>query len=334
MAHLHGIAHCVYVFCGSLHTVVYKDAAAYAKLKACCLGKGGVGSYAYGHNDHIGGNGRSIFNSNLYFAVFFCKALNSRAKHQPDTLIAGLAVDEGDHISVKGTHKLLESLNDGYLKTQFAEVFRHFHSDEAAAHDNCAAGRSAVNEILYAEGVLNGAEGENTGIIHAGDGRQGGFCAGREDELIVAFGEFIAAFKIFHLYGFGGSVYADNLVMHTHINAETAEKALGSLEGELFGIVYCSAYVIRETAVGVGYVARALENGYLCLFVKPAKSGSGACSACHTANDYNLHNVFLLSEKKIFTLSFSVRKPSLSIAKMAGEDFELRGCCASIQSLP
>ena len=76
---------------------------------------------------------------------------------------------------------------------------------------------------------------------------------------------------------------------YPHINAKAVPEALRSLERQFFPIHDHTAHIIRQAAVGVGYVAAALDHDDLGVFIQTADAGGGRSTARHTAYDHNFH---------------------------------------------
>ena len=72
-------------------------------------------------------------------------------------------------------------------------------------------------------------------------------------------------------------------------DAEPPPEALGRLQGQLPLILDDPADVVGQAAVGVGDVARALEDDDLGLLVQTAEPGCGRCAARDSAHDHDFH---------------------------------------------
>ncbi len=72
--------------------------------------------------------------------------------------------------------------------------------------------------------------------------------------------------------GFG--IDPHHLGVDPNVEAESFEQSLGSLEEQIVLVLDHPANEVRKTAVGIGHVARALDNDDLRLLVEPTKAGS------------------------------------------------------------
>ena len=73
------------------------------------------------------------------------------------------------------------------------------------------------------------------------------------------------------------------------MDPEPGEEAFRSLQGQSFGILYDTADLVRQTAVGVGNVSGTFKYQDLCLFIQSADSCCCGGTSGHTAYDDNFH---------------------------------------------
>ena len=66
-------------------------------------------------------------------------------------------------------------------------------------------------------------------------------------------------------------------------NAKTIPEALRSLQCQFFLLLDHTAHIIRQAAVGIGYIAAALDHDNLRVFIQTADAGGGRSTARHTA---------------------------------------------------
>ena len=76
---------------------------------------------------------------------------------------------------------------------------------------------------------------------------------------------------------------------YPYINAKAVPEALRSLQRQFFLFFDHAAYIIRQTAVGIGHIAAALDHDDLRVFIQTADACGGRSTARHTAYDYNFH---------------------------------------------
>ena len=199
-------------------------------------------------------------------------------------------MDESRHIRVKGSHQLLGVFNDSNVHPQLTQIFRKLKTDKAATCQHHRLRVIFIYIILDPKRVFYGTKCKHLIKVCAG---KSGLCrlySGRKNEFIVDFLKFIAGFEIFHRHGLSVGMDRRNLVTNSHIHAESGEKALGRLEGQVLRVFNHISDIVWQSAVGVGDVSRTLKNHDLCLFIEPSDSCGGGCSACHTAYNHNFHN--------------------------------------------
>ena len=102
-------------------------------------------------------------------------------------MLTQVVVENRRHILVERGHEVASALHHGDVEPPFAQVFGHLEPDEAAANDGCRLWVLALHKVMDAEGVLNGAQGEEALGIRAGHAGVNGARTGREDKLVVAF---------------------------------------------------------------------------------------------------------------------------------------------------
>ncbi len=98
-----------------------------------------------------------------------------------------------------------------------------------------------------------------------------------------------ARLGVAHFDGLLRAVDGRDLGIHPHPDVEVPLEEFRGLHEELVPLGDASAYVIRETAVGVGDVGSPLEHDDFRLFVVPSQSGGGRGPARDSTDDYYLH---------------------------------------------
>ena len=116
-----------------------------------------------------------------------------------------------------------------------------------------------VQEIVDAEGVFDGAEGEDA-LVRLHKGRPHRLRPRRIDQLIVAFRILLAVGEVTHAHLFLLAQDLHRLAVHAHVHIEAAQKTFRRLQGQLFAVLDDAAYVVRKPAVGVRNVAAAFEH--------------------------------------------------------------------------
>ena len=140
-----------------------------------------------------------------------------------------------------------------------------------------------------AEGILHGAQRENTLAADAGKRRNRRFCAGCEEQFVIGFRIDFSAVQCMDGNGFLCGIDRSYLLPYPHINAKAIPKTFRSLQRQFFLLFDHTAHIIRQAAVGVGHIAAALDHDDLRVFIQTADTGGGRSSARHTAYDHCLH---------------------------------------------
>ena len=289
---LYGVSHGVDVGCGRLHPVIDQDAALDAQFQSGFSGKSGIRRDADGKYDQISLKRFFSFEQNANTSSILFKAFHRMAQCQFYAVPAHLVVDESGHVRVKGVHQLFRALHDGDLHAQFPQVLGQFQSDEAAACQHCGFGVILIDVFFDAQGIFHGPEGKETVNVRAGDRRLRRFCSGRQEQLVVLFFKFFAGFQIFYRNRMLLWVNGGDFVAYLHGYLKSGEKALRCLERQISPVGDDVADVVRQSAVCIRDKSGPLKDDDFCLFVQPADSCGGGCSAGHAAYDYDLHIIF------------------------------------------
>ena len=230
-----------------------------------------------------------VFQQYIHAAISFFKSFHGISQRQLDAVFAHFAVDHGSHIGVKGIHQLLGTLDNGHIHAQFPQIFCQFQSNETAACQHSRFWMVLIDIFLDPEGILYRTQGKQLIDTNTGKSGLGRLCAGREDQLIIAFLEHLIGFQILHGNGLALRVDGGDLMAHLHVHAETGEEALRCLECQFFRVSDDIADIVRQSAVGVGNISRTLKHNDLCLFIQSADSCCSCGTASHASYDHNFH---------------------------------------------
>ena len=140
-----------------------------------------------------------------------------------------------------------------------------------------------------AEGILHGAQRENTLTADAGKRRNRRLCAGCEEQFVIGFRIDLPAVQCADSDGFLCGIDRSYFLPYPHINAKAVPEALRSLQCQFFLLLDHTAHIIRQTAVGIGHIAAALDHDDLRVFIQTADAGSSRSTARHAAYNYDLH---------------------------------------------
>ena len=204
-------------------------------------------------------------------------------------------MQKSSHFRIEGTHQLAGTLHDRDFHTLLSEIFSQLQSDKAAAGQNDRAGLLLPDEIVNAEGVFHGAQGEKPVQSDSGQIRLCGSGSGRKEKLVVAFLKHSSGFQILHGDGLLLRVDGGDLVAHLHFHTEPLPEAFRRLESQFFRVCDNAADVIGQSAVCVGHIAGPFEYKYLRGFIKPPDAGGRSGASRHSSDNYNLHSLPLHS---------------------------------------
>ena len=123
----------------------------------------------------------------------------------------------------------------------------------------------------------------------AGKRRNRRLCAGGEEQFVIGFRIGLAAVQRVNGDGFLCGIDRSYFLPYSHINAKAIPKALRSLQRQFFLLLDHTAHIIRQTAIGIGHIAAALDHDDLRVFIQMADASSGRSTACHTAYDHNFY---------------------------------------------
>ena len=180
-------------------------------------------------------------------------------------------------------------MDDGDGNAHLHKVFRHLQTDKAAASQNSGFRLLILYKAPDAEGILHGAQCENTLAVHAGKRRNRRLCAGGKKQFVIGFRIDLPAVQCADSDCFLCGIDRSYFLPYPHINAKAVPEALRSLQCQFFLLLDHTAHIIRQTAVGIGHIAAALDHDDLGVFIQTADAGSGRSTARHTAYDHNFH---------------------------------------------
>ncbi len=233
--------------------------------------------------------GALVLEEHVHAAIPLLEALHRLSQRQLHAVPAQLAVKKGRHIWVKGVHQLLGPLHDGHIHAQLPQVFRQLQTDEPAPRQHGGPGPVLPDKFLHAEGVLHRPQGEQLLQPDAGQSWLRGLRPGGENQLVIAFLEFLAGLQILDGDSFALRVESRDLVADPHLHPEAGEEALRRLKGQGLRVGDRTANVIGQAAVGIGNVPGPLKHDDLRLFVQTAEPGRRRGASRHTAYNDNLH---------------------------------------------
>ena len=113
--------------------------------------------------------------------------------------------------------------------------------------------------------------------------------ARRKNQLVICLDKFFAGEQVADVNRMHIGVNGDRLMTRLHGNAESIPKSLGRLQRERRLLLNHAANKVWQSAIGIGHIARALENNNLRLLVKPAQARRGRCAAGNASHDNHLH---------------------------------------------
>ena len=178
--HFGGIAHGVDGGIGGASLCIDGDGAARSDSEAGGPGKGGTGPDADGHDDQIGGHGPAGGEAD---GVLFDGG-DAVIQNEMDAVVEHFLLEDLHHVMVEGHEDLGRRFHEGDVQRS-REIGRRFCADESDADDRRGVHRMALQVLPDGSGVHGVLQGEYVGAAAAGNGREDGLRAGREDERIV-----------------------------------------------------------------------------------------------------------------------------------------------------
>ena len=203
-------------------------------------------------------------------------------------------MDFGGHIPIQRSDHMVGQLHNGHFQPGLFQVFRHFHTDIAAAYHNGAFGELFFHIVPDLDGVGNVPQGKHPRIVHPVHLGHQGCCAGGQNQLVIAFGVIFTGLDIVHGDLLFLRIDGGDFIPYPHIHIEPAVEALGCLESESRFLVDLTADVIGQAAVGKGDVLSPLEHDDLCLFIQTTQTGRRRSAASHATYNQNFHKKDLL----------------------------------------
>ena len=137
-------------------------------------------------------------------------------EREAHTMLFQATLNKACHFRIERRHDLIEHLNNGHFQPAMDQVFRHLETDESAADDHRAfrfrhglKSRLRVirqiiprNPRVYFPGIRDGPHREDPRKVNAGQGRTDRRRAGREHQLVVFLGRYLAGYVVLELHGF------------------------------------------------------------------------------------------------------------------------------------
>ena len=200
-----------------------------------------------------------------------------------------MLVYERSHGKVDGGHYLRRHFDHGHFRASGMKVLGHFESYEPSAYDDGAAHVVFVEILLHTVGVSYVAQGENAFALDARQRWSYGRSSRRKQQFVVTF-SVGAPFGRPYSYGFGRPVDGQNLRLRAYVDVEPFAESFRRLYEEAFALFYHSAYVVGQSAVGIGNVRTFFKHDDVGAFRVSSDAGGCGGSAGHAAYDDIFHN--------------------------------------------
>jgi len=260
---------------------VDEDAAETARLETGVVREARLGAHADGRDDEVG---LDLLTRPERHRVG-PDGGDRGAEAQRDAGGAEVVVDRPDHLGVEGGHHLSGGLDDGHGDAAVGEVLGELEADEAATDDRGGAGRADRRHERV--GVLDVAQRQ--GALDAGDRWPDGPRTGGEEHVVVGQLGHGARGELAHDDDPAFAVDPDGLGPDAHVEAEASPERGGGLEQQGCAVFDDAADVVRQSAVGEGHVAAALDHRDVGVLVEPAQARGGAHAAGDAADDDVVH---------------------------------------------
>ena len=256
----------------------HDNAAALVDLQAGGAGQRGVGADSDGGDDEVGGHGGAVGEDRLARPQLG----DGHAGAHLDAGLAQAGGNGGGHLGVERGQHVVGELDEGDGQAAAVEVLGGLHPDKAGPQDDGAAGRAAVGPgggDGADQGIGVGDVAQGQGPLHAGDRREDGAGARRQDQGVVGqvlLGGGAGGAGGAHADGAGGAVDGGGLGAHAHVEGEAGGQRGGRLQEEVLAPGDDAADVVGQTAIGEGDVLTALDHGDGGALVEAAQAGGGA----------------------------------------------------------
>lgn len=280
--HFGGVAHGVNSQIGGASLCIDGDGAACSDGEARGPGKGGAGPDADGHDDQISGHGPAGGEAD---GLFFDGG-DAVIQNEMDAVVQHFFLEDLHHVMVEGHEDLGRRFHEGDVQ-RGREIGRRFRADESAADDRRGVHGMALQVLPDGSGIHGVLQGEYVGAAAAGNGREDGLRAGREDERVVRF--FIdAAAGLTDAHFFLRPEDVGHFGIGAHVDAVLGAEAFRRHEDERRQVRNGVGQAVREGAAGVGNVGALFKEDDLGGLVEPAETGRGGRASCDAAHDEDL----------------------------------------------
>ena len=287
---LHRIPDRIDVGVGGLHPVVDSDAVFDPQCKPGLCRQAALGPHAQGQQHRVGGQGRPRLGADGQpSAVCRLDAGQSLPQRQRNSLLPQMGMNKAGHIGVQLTEQLGLLFENRDRQTAPVQVFGHLYTDKTAPHNHGRPESLLLQRMADAQGVLHRAQREHAGQIDSGQGRTDRLSSGGKQQPVIGFGIGLPGLKIPHGNGMRRAVDRERLMPDAHIDVEAPAEAHGGLQRQLSRVGNHAAHIIRQPAVCVGDIARALEHYNFGPLVQPPDACGSRRSAGHPTDDDNLH---------------------------------------------
>ena len=128
---------------------------------------------------------------------------------------------------------------------------------------------------------------EHADAVEAGQRRPDRRCARAQDECVVGKLPGRSAAGGAHRDVVPRRVYGDDLGADTHVQTEPVKESIGRLEQQIVLVLYHAADEVRQPAIGVGDMARALQHDDRRFLVQTTQSGGSRHPSRHPTNDHD-----------------------------------------------
>lgn len=286
MGKLDGVAHGVDIGDRGLQIVIDPDATHLAQTYAGSLGQSGLGPHADAEQHHVGLEADARLEVYGERAVVARKGVDSLLQIELHALLLQMLVDERRHRIVDGRHHLVGHLDHRHLGSGVHEVFGHLESYEPSAHDDGTLHIVVGHIGLDAVGVGHIAQREDALAVDARQRRHHWRGTGRKQEFVVRL-DILAAVGGAHGHLAAGGVDGDDLAQCAHIYIEPAAERLGRLHKQTVTVGDDTAYVIRQSTVGIRDIGSFLDEDNLCFLGQATYTRGGGGSSGHSTY-YNI----------------------------------------------
>ena len=294
MRELYSIAHRIYVGIRCLKIFIYVDTLHFAQFQSCLCRKSCFCTHTDREYHQLGSKRDSGLEVYIKRSAVIFERLNRLFKIQLHALLLQMFVHECCHGIVDRSHYLVCHFHYSHFHSGVLEVFSHLKTDKTATNNNGTLYSVLADIFFDFVSIVYVSQREYTLAVYPLQRRNHRRCSRRQQKFVVLLCVFSAVL----------GTHSNCLILHvnrynfricSNVDIESLAESLRSLHEQFISVVYQSAYIIRQSTIGIRNVLSFLEHDNLSLLRVSANSCRRGGTPCHTSYYKILHNVLLFS---------------------------------------